>query len=267
MLRPKESLLSEPRIFLYDLETTQNIVASFRLFDPHGSIPHENIIQERYIVTAAWKDLGERTVHGSTVLDDPARFKANPNDDYHVVKTIHDAMMGADIIVGHNGDAYDSKYLETRILVHGLSPLPPFRSIDTLKIAKLRFLFNSNRLDYLARLLFKDQKVHTDNQLWLDALKGDEKAIREMFTYNKHDVVLLEKVFLKLRPYMPDYVNHQLFGHPVGSCPRCGSKHIQSRGIRRTTTQAYNQFQCQECGGWFRDRHAIKSLKTTVRTI
>lgn len=259
--------MTEPRIFLYDLETTQNILASFRLFDPHGSIPHENILQERYVVTASWKDLGEKTVNGVSVLDDRKRFDKNPNDDYHVVKTIHDAMAGADIIVGHNGDQYDSKYLETRILFHGLDPLPPFRSIDTLKIAKNRFLFNSNRLDYLARFLLGDKKVHTDNELWLEALKGNEAAIRKMLHYNKHDVVLLEKVFLKLRPYMPDYVNHQLFGHSVGSCPRCGSRKIQSRGIRRTVTQAYNQFQCMDCGGWFRDRKAIPSLKTSVRPI
>src|SRR5258708_831333 len=138
--------MPEPRILIYDLEASFNVVATFRLYDQYGSIPHENILEERHVISAAWKDLGEKTVHSTSLIDYPARFKKNVHDDYRVVKAMHDAMQGADIIVAHNGDSYDSKYLETRVLKHGLPPLPPFRSIDTLKIAKLRFMFNSNRL-------------------------------------------------------------------------------------------------------------------------
>jgi hypothetical protein len=239
---------TEPKTLLWDLETTHNIVATFRL---HGEdyIPHENVLQERYIVCAAWKWLGEKTVHAVSTLDDKKRFARNPHDDRHVVETLHATLSQADVVVAHNGDKYDTKFFLGRAIMHGLPPLPPFTSIDTYKIAK-RFLFNSNRLDYIARYLGGTGKKDTTRGLWLRVLKGEPAAIREMVAYNKVDVAELERVFMRLRPYMPNYFNRELMG--LTGCPRCGSGKVQSRGTHKALTRTYNRFQCRECGGWFR---------------
>jgi hypothetical protein len=113
-----------PVIRLWDIETTHNLVAVFRLFG-EDYIPHENIVKERYVVTAAWKDLGEKKVHAVSLLDDKKRFKRDPDDDYHVCATLHNMLSTADVIVAHNGDHYDIKFTEARMLKHGL---PPIRS-------------------------------------------------------------------------------------------------------------------------------------------
>lgn len=251
-----------PRIVLWDIETTHNLAAIFRLYDDFTS--HENIVQERYIVSAAWKVLGEATVHSISTLDDAARFARNPHDDLSVCKALHSTLSAADVIVAHNGDAYDIKFAEGRFLIHGLSPLPPITKIDTLKAAKDRFLFNCNKLDYLGKVLGCGRKVKTDNSLWMRVLQGEKAAIREMVAYNKKDVVLLEKVFLKLQPYMKDHVNRHLYGG--SGCPRCGSHHVQSRGVHRAISQVYQRYQCQACGGWFRELKAdrTKSAKTRI---
>lgn len=241
-----------PKIILWDIETTHNIIAKFNLREEY--INFENILQERYVVTASWKELGKRHVDGVSVLDDPTRYAKTPHDDYHVLKTLHDVLSKADIIVAHNGDAYDIKFTEGRMLKHGFSPLPPIRSIDTLKTAKKRFLFNSNRLDYLGQFLGLGRKKDTPKGLWLKVLKAGPDApdaIRTMLAYNKQDVRLLEGVFNKLRPYMDDHINGHLFGGK--GCPRCGSTHIHMRGFQRSITRAYQRFQCLDCGGWFRD--------------
>lgn len=257
----------EPRVLLYDIETTHNKVAAFRLLNDF-TLPHENILQERYIVCASWKWLGEKKVYAVSTLDDPKRFKKDFTDDFVVVSKLHDIISEADVIVGHNGDHYDLKFSETRMLKQGLSPLPPATTIDTLKVARARFMFNSNKLDYLGQFLGVGQKIHTGNDLWLRVLDGDADAIREMVVYNKQDVLLLEDVFLKLRPYMPNHINRQLFGNDhVGECPRCGSRHIQARGRRVAISNVYNQFQCQECGGWFREKTADKKVKTTLKVL
>ncbi len=239
-----------PVIRLWDIETTHNMVAVFRLFG-EDYIPHENIVQERYIVSAAWKTLGEKKVDAVSILDDRKRFKRDPNDDLHVVRVLHDMLSTADVIVAHNGDRYDIKFAEARMLYHGLPPLPPILSIDTLKEAKRRFLFNSNRLDYLSKFLGGKGKKPTPKGLWLKVLlEHDEKAIKTMVDYNKQDVLELEFVYNKLAPYMKG-VNRQVFGQ-LG-CTHCGSKRYHSRGVQPTKTATYTRLQCQDCGGWFRE--------------
>lgn len=254
--------MPEPRIVIWDIETTHNLAAIFRLFEDYTS--HENIIQERYVVSAAWKVLGEKKVHSVSVLDNPKLYAKDPHNDLHVLKTLHKVLSEADCIVAHNGDSYDIKFTEGRMIYHSLDPLPPIPSIDTLKVAKSRLLLNSNKLDYLGRYLGLGKKISTKNELWLRVLQGDKTAIREMVKYNEYDVVLLEKVFLKLRPYAANYINRQLFSDSKG-CPRCGSLKVQSRGLHRAITRSYRRFQCQACMGWFKlQEPANSSTKTRV---
>lgn len=249
-----------PRIILWDIETTHNLAAIFKLTQ-NDYIQSDNIVQERYIVCAAWKELGKSKVSAVSTLDDPKRFAKNPHDDFHVVKTLHSVLSEADVVIAHNGDSYDIKFTEARMLIHGLPPLPPITKIDTLKAAKDRFLFNANNLNYLGQVLGVGAKKPTKSGLWLKVLQGDQKAIREMVKYNKQDVTLLERVFLKLQPYIANHVNRQLFGQ-LG-CPRCGSTNTQSRGIHKALTRTYRRMQCQACGGWFRDMKANNKSTTT----
>lgn len=239
-----------PRILFYDEETTHNILASFNLYGK-DYIPHENILQERYIVCAGWKWRGDKKIHSASVLDDPKRYKANPHDDYFVVSELSKAISDADIIVAHNGDKFDFRYLATRRAAHKLKPLPPVKSIDTYKIAKSKFLFNSNRLDYLGSFLGVGRKKRTSPGLWLRVLAGDRSAVKEMVEYNKGDVALLEDVFEHMVPYVPQ-LNHRLYGANSG-CVYCGSTNVQRRGTHVAETRTYQRFQCQACGGWYKE--------------
>ena len=241
--------MTGPRIILWDVETTHNVVAAFQLRD-NDYIPHQNILRERYIVCAAWKTFGTQRVHSVSTLDDPKRFKENPHDDRHVIQTLHRVLSDADVLVAHNGDQFDLKMVEGRILIHGMEPLPPKATVDTLKVARRRFRLNCNRLDYLGQILGLGRKKETKPGLWLDVLQGDPTAIKTMLRYNRQDVLLLEQVFLKLRPYVAHHVNREMFGD-IG-CPRCGSLKVQSRGVYRAITRTYQRFVCLACQGWFR---------------
>jgi hypothetical protein len=252
--------MPQPRVILWDIETTHNLVAVFTLKNQDW-INAENILQERYVVCAAWKVLGEKTIHAVSTLNDAKRFAKNPHDDMHVLQTLHKVLSGADIIVAHNGDQYDIKFTEARMLIQGLPPLPPLVKVDTLTAARSRFLFNANNLDYLGQMLGLGRKKPTPRGLWLKVLNGDKAAIRTMVAYNKGDVSLLEKVYLRLRPYMPNHTNRELFGQE--GCPRCGSAEVQRRGFHRSTTLMYQKFVCVACGGWFRSKASIKP--NTVR--
>lgn len=253
-----------PKVLIWDIETVQNLVASFTLWDRGGlHLPHRNVMQERYIVCASWKWLGCKTVESVSVLDNPISYKKNPCDDFHVVKTLHDILSQADVLVAHNGDSYDTKWVRGRMLFHKLKPLPPLITIDTKTVAQGLFNLNSNRLDYLARYLGLGQKKEIDPERWLEILRGGPKAItsiKEMVAYNKVDIEVLEKVFNRLKPWIPKYPNLQLYV-PGEGCPRCGSKHVTNQGVRRASTRMYQRFQCQDCGGWFKSSKSIGSAK------
>jgi predicted RNA-binding Zn-ribbon protein involved in translation (DUF1610 family) len=140
------------------------------------------------------------------------------------------------------------RFFNARAIYYGLPPVPPVVQIDTYKIAKSKFKFNSNRLDYLGQYLKVGRKMHTSHDLWDGCMKGDPKALAKMAKYNQQDVRLLERIFLKLRIYVPAKFNvNTLSGQ--NDCPRCGGLVI-SRGYSTTATGRKPRYQCKECGGW-----------------
>lgn len=241
---------NKPKILLYDLETFPNIVTSWGL-KVDGYLSADNIIEERTIICGSYKWLGEKTVYSTCV------HPKSPKDDFQVVADLHRVVSQADAIVAHNGDAFDIRWLNARVVYHGLAPLPPVIQIDTKKIAKSKFKFNSNRLDYLAQYLGIGKKIKTEFDLWKQCMAGDEASLKEMVRYNRHDIVLLEQVYLKLAPYVPARVNARLFTKRPG-CPSCGSEAVQARGFSYTVSHEYQRYQCTECGSWFRDRQSEK---------
>ena len=253
-----------PRVLIYDVESSLQLAAIFQLAHNDWIRP-DSLVSERHLLCAAWKWEGEARVHTVSLLDDMKRYRKDPHDDYHVVKRLHEVMSEADVLVHHNGDSFDKRYVDTRILYHGLDPLPPIHSVDTKKVAKARFLFNSNSLDYLGRFLKLGRKRDTTPGLWMRVLNGDVKALQEMLVYNIQDTRLLERVYLKLKPYT-QVASLELFGQREG-CPRCGSKNVQSRGLHRALTKVYRRWCCSDCGGWYRTLRATPNTSTPNRTL
>ena len=83
-----------------------------------------------------------------------------------------------------------------------------------------------------------------------------------MKDYNIHDVISLEALYLRLRPYMkyhPNVARTNKEGEIV--CPKCGSSNIQWRGYYFTRMGlCYRRFVCLDCGGWGRVRFAEKDI-------
>ena len=89
-----------------------------------------------------------------------------------------------------------------------------------------------------------------------------EEAWQEMKDYNIDDVISLEALYLRLRPYMkyhPNVARTNKKGEIV--CPKCGSTNIQWRGYYFTRMGlCYRRFVCLDCGGWGRVRFAEKDM-------
>ena len=245
------------KIALYDIETAPLISCHFGLWDQ--TIPTSSILQDTFIICAAWQILGKKKIHSVSVLDDPERFKADHTDDYHVVKALHNLFSSCDVIVGHNANNFDWKRFMGRVIYHKLPPLNIPAMVDTLKEAR-KYGFTSNKLDYLGKHLGVDQKLGKETGLWPKAAQGDKAAIRKMLKYNKGDIPPLRGLYERFRPYMTNHPNYNLYGNSM-CCPKCDSKEFQKRGYRRTAVSMFQRFQCNKCDGWFESTVSIKRVK------
>jgi DNA polymerase elongation subunit (family B) len=260
--------MKQPRISFFDIESSHNLVATFSLFKP--IIPHGAILKERHIICASWKYAGCKTVHSVSLLDDPKRFKRDRSDDFIVIKAIHEMLSNTDILVAHNGDRFDLRYFNTRALYHGLPPIGKITTVDTLKVARRYFNFNSNRLDYIGGYLGVGRKTHTSLDMWLAiidpqrSIEDAAAAILKMRRYNRNDVRLLEEVYYKLLPYTINHPNVANFidtDKPV--CTRCGSSNLQKRGFHTTVGGKKQRYGCNDCGAWSLERAVVsKSVLT-----
>jgi len=199
----------------------------------------DNITKAHGIICIAWKWAGAKVTRCLTW--DEQRCDRTMLEEFVAV------MHSADEVVTHNGDRFDTPWIRTRCVLHGIPMSPDFVSIDTLKASrsKLRFPMG-NRLDSIARFLDLGRKMPTGFELWKRVLGGDPAAKRKMVAYCKHDVALLEAVWERLMPYLPAKMNRALHRD---ECPECGSASVIVCK-HRVTAQGYAkvQFQCKDCG-------------------
>lgn len=160
----------------------------------------------------------------------------------------------ATVVIAHNGDQFDLPKIHTRFAVNMMLPPSPYQTVDTKKAAKRFFGFTSNSLANLCEQLGIGKKMDTGGfDLWTDCMAGVKRAWQKMRQYNRHDVVLLEGLYLRLRPWI---VNHPNVSPRLDACPKCASGQLQRRGYTRSLTRVYQRWQCQSCGGWTRSTRA-----------
>ena len=241
------------RILLLDIESTPLIGYTWGLWE-------QNVIQkiqDSFILCVAYKWLGEGKVNIISQPDFP-RYEKNKTDDKYVLLELWKVLDEADIVIAHNGMSFDLPKINARFITHGMTPPSPYKVIDTLRVSRNKFKFDSNKLDALGKTLGVGQKLeHEGIKLWLDCMSGDESAWKKMIKYNKQDVALLEEVYLKLRPWI---TNHPYIGNKPDECPNCHSEKLQSRGTQINKGGKVNyRFQCQDCGAWTHTKNNEKA--------
>jgi hypothetical protein len=171
----------------------------------------------------------------------------------------------ADILVGQNSKHFDTRKLNARFIELGLPPPSPFKQIDTKVEAAKLAMFTSNRLEWLAAHLSdtpKDKhKEFPGFELWTECLNGNPRAWAAMRKYNPIDVKGTEDVYLRLRPWIEGHPNLAVYNDDEApQCPKCGSTHLEKRGLARTQVGEYPRFHCVDCGGWSRGRYTQNTL-------
>lgn len=247
-----------PKILLIDVETAPIESYTWGLWDQNVGV--EQIKTEWSIISyaAKWTDKP-----GIIYSDTSGRGVRRIRDDKALLGEIWKLLNEADIVVAQNGNSFDIKKINARLIMHGFKPYSPIRVIDTLTVAKRHFGFTSNKLAWLTKMLTrrpKDQhKEFPGFELWVQCMADNPKAWRVMKKYNIEDVMGTEEVYEKFRPWIAQHPNMATYTliKEKSKCPKCASTNLQSRGYSILQHGKYQRYQCNDCGGWSRGKQNL----------
>lgn len=230
------------KVLTLDIETRPNLAYVWGLWDQNVGL---NQIEEfGTVISWAAKWHGDRKVHFASTHHDG---KAS------MIDKVYRLVDEADVVVGYNSKSFDMKHLNREFVLRGYPPPSHYVDIDLMQVVKQRFKFHSNKLQHVASELGLGSKLQHDGfDLWYKCIKGDHKAWETMKKYNKQDVVLTEKLYEKLLPWIKSHPHRGLYGGEVVNCPRCGHDELVRRGYCTTRTGRYRTVQCKKCKGYSR---------------
>lgn len=169
----------------------------------------------------------------------------------------------ADIVVGYNSDNFDIKHINAQLALNGFPPPRPYKSIDLMKESRANFRWFSGKLDFLAQQLVGDKKTtHEGFPLWVKCMSeaaSDPEVIEaraKMEEYNRQDVLVTEKVYIKMLPWLKRAPHMGMFMEAdKDRCPHCGSEALRSDADGATVKSqvtTYHLRLCSDCHGWSR---------------
>lgn len=243
------------KILFLDLETSPNLAFVWGLWQQNVSINQLMESTEVICFGARW--------HGKKEVI----FKSlHHHGKKAMLDELHKLMEEADVLVGWNSAAFDSKHIKREFIENGYLPPSPYKEMDLMRVVKSQFKFPSNKLDYVAQTLGVGAKVqHSGFDLWVKCMADDKKAWAEMKEYQIQDVNLLIDLYEILKPWIKNHPHAALHEGVEGGCSNCASTNLQRRGQARTITATYQRFQCMDCGKWLRGDKTIE--KTTYKSI
>ncbi len=233
------------KILLLDIETSPNTAYVWGLFKEN--IPLVRLIESSYVMCWSAKWYESKEVMFDSVYQSSAR---------NMLKRIHKLLDEADVIIHYYGSRFDIPTLNKEFVMYGITPPAPYKEIDLLNVVRQKFKFTSNKLDYVCQKLGLGKKHDTDFELWVDCMRKDPKAWKVMERYNRQDVLLLEKLYDRIKPWIKGHANHSIYGDAL-ICPNCASKAITKRGFHYSSTSKYQRYRCTGCGNWFRSGRSL----------
>lgn len=225
-----------------DIETSPNVAHVWQLWNQNISLAQ--LLETSRVICFAAKWDGERKT----------RFYHEADDRRDMVGEAWELLDSADVAVHYNGKNFDIRTLKREFAMADLAPPSPFGNIDLLQVVRREFRFSSNKLAHVAEQLGIGSKVkHEGHELWIRVLAGDRAALRRMAIYNRQDVVLVEKLYKRVLPWIGSlHPNRSLYvPKPTSGCPYCGAdiEMLARYGFRYTKVGKFQRYRCAVCGG------------------
>lgn len=242
-------------ILLYDLEVSREIVEGYP-GNKYGEYKVVEVLRHQMLMSYAYKWLGDKTVH--------FRHMHEYKTQEEFVQSLWDLLDKANIAIAHNLKRFDDKMANRFMIQFHMIPPSPHKQIDTLQVARSKFKFPGNSLNALGEFLglgSKEKITYADIET--DFINSPSwGVIKKMEKYNKQDVVLLEKIYLRLRPWMTNHPNMAVYSGDAEGCPMCGSHNRDYlHSPVYTNTMAYRSVRCRDCHHPYRERLADPDIQ------
>jgi DNA polymerase III epsilon subunit-like protein len=232
----------EPRIGVFDVETLPIIMYAWRLGDQ--TYNPDQIIKPTSLLAWAGKYLNEPRVFSDILTPKEALARY----ELRIVRTMWDFLASCQIVIGHNITQFDTKHANRCFLQYGLPPIK-YIQVDTLKIARENFLFDSNKMGFINKTLGIRQKLDNEGfPLWMKCADGNADALLRMAEYNVGDVQANEDQYFVVRAYVKN-INMALYSESTERiCPVCGSTDVKEDDFYYTPAGKWLSFRCNKCG-------------------
>lgn len=169
-----------------------------------------------------------------------------------MIKKIHKLLTEADAVIHYNGTQHDIPILQREFLLKGMAPPAPYKQIDLIKTVRRTFKFPSNSLAYVVKALGLGEKGDSGGfETWEGCMANKPKAWATLEKYNIQDVLITEKLYERIKPWIKGHPNNSVFRGQV-CCPTCSGTNLQRRGFAITQSAQYVRLHCQDCGSWSR---------------
>lgn len=243
-----------PKVLILDIETAPTRGFFWGLWNQNMGL--NMITNEWFILSYSAKWLGEPE---EEIIYDDLRGQVAKEDDRKLLKGLWNLLDECDIVITQNGKKFDIKKINARFVMNDFLPPSSYKHIDTLQIAKSEFAFTSNKLEWMTHKLnvkFKklDHGRYFGFNLWNGMMNDELGAWEECEDYNKHDVLSLEELYIKLAAWDKKHPNFSLyFDEPKQLC-RCGSSEFVEDGYAYTQLSKFQRYRCVKCGAESRSR-------------
>jgi DNA polymerase elongation subunit (family B) len=255
-----------PRVLALDIETMPILANVWQIWGI-DNIGLNQIERDWSILAWCAKWLGESKIHYAD-----QRNNKNLEDDKKILQKLHQLLNEADVVVTQNGKAFDIKKINARFIINNMPPVSSFKHIDTKQVAKSKFGFTSNSLEYMSQKLNlkhkkSKHKRYPGFELWKAVMAGDKSAWEEMRRYNIEDVLTLENLYNKLAPWMSNHPDFNIYHDSEEWVCRCGSKDFGRNGFAYTSTGKFQRYVCKQCGAESRSKDNLltKNKKKSLR--
>lgn len=229
--------MSKVKVLFYDVETSPIEGGVWQGYDARLLYT----TRYRELLSIAWKWEGSDKVYFDS--------RKGEATDKRLTQAALRLLDEADLSVAHNGNQFDKKIIKTRGAVHKLKPCKILTTVDTYLASRSYFGFTSNSLKDLCEQLDIGKKTpHHGINLWRGCMDNDPAAWRLMERYNKNDVVLLEGLYQRLRPWVENHPNMARMLDPTRKleavCTSCEGTNTKRNGYRGNM----RRLECKDCG-------------------
>lgn len=174
------------------------------------------------------------------------------------LRKVHRLLEQADIVVGHYIDNADIPWLKGDLHIEaGLPPLPPFKTVDTLKV--LRSTFKSGApfkaLDAFCEIVGIPSKTDHYDRMAMERAVTDKSVEdrKRLVSYCAGDVIATQGLYDWCRPHIKNHPALFVDGKDKFTvCHRCGhdTKMITRRYVANVLT--YSMRRCSNCQAYSR---------------